>query len=416
MSARAMVSVAKHRMLGVGFLALLVFFVWGTYAIFTKQFVAYVPVTLQATRIGLQLPARADVKIRGVIVGAVRDVRTNGHGASLELAIHPSQASLIPANVTARILPKTLFGEKYVALQVPRHPSVRSIAAGDVIRESKVAIEVQKVLRDFYPLLRTVQPAQLDYTLTSIADALEGRGAALGHSLSVLDGYLRRMNPQVPQLVSDLGELSSVSDTYSQVLPEVADILRNSVTTGRTFVDKEQKIKALFDDVAGFSDTSRGFLEQNGANIAELARLGREQLPMYARYAPEYPCLLKGLVGQIPRLSQIWRGHMLHINLETLPHQPTGYTTQDSPVYGADNPPTCARLPDPPYSQQNPTPQPPMSQINDGVEGGHGKFRPRVAPELGAGAGSVTPATGRRPTLAGLLVGPLAQAGEVSGP
>jgi phospholipid/cholesterol/gamma-HCH transport system substrate-binding protein len=406
------VTVAKHRMLGVGFLALLVFFVWGTYAIFTKEFVGYVPVTLLASRIGLQLPQRADVKIRGVIVGAVRDVSTDGHRSRLQLAIHPSQASLIPANVTARIVPKTLFGEKYVALQVPKDPVSRSIAAGDVIRESKVAIEVQKVLRDFYPLLETVQPAQLNYMLTSVADALEGRGAALGHNLVVLDGYLRRMNPQVPQLVSDLDKLSSVSDTYAGVLPQVAQILRSSVTTGRTFVQKEQKIKALFDDVAAFSDTSRGFLQANGDNIVRLTRLGQEQLPMYAEYAPEYPCMLKGLVGTIPGLSQIWRGHMLHINVETLPHQPTGYTAQDSPVYGADNPPDCAALPSPPYSQENPTPQPPMSQIKDGVESGHGKFRRRVAPGPAVQDGPAAPRRQDGSDLATLLVGPLTGAGR----
>ena len=78
--------------------------------------------------------------------------------------------------MTARILPKTLFGEKYVALQVPADPSSRSIQAGDMIPESQVAIEVEKVLSDLYPLLRTVQPAQLNYTLTALAEALEGRG------------------------------------------------------------------------------------------------------------------------------------------------------------------------------------------------------------------------------------------------
>ena len=82
--------------------------------------------------------------------------------------------------MTARIVPKTLFGEKYVALQVPADPSARSIRAGDVISESRVAIEVERVLSDLYPLLRTVQPAQLNYTLTALADALEGRGDAVG--------------------------------------------------------------------------------------------------------------------------------------------------------------------------------------------------------------------------------------------
>ena len=59
------------RTLGVAFLAICVGFVWFTYAVFTKQFADYDVVTLKASKIGLQLPARADVKIRGVIVGEV---------------------------------------------------------------------------------------------------------------------------------------------------------------------------------------------------------------------------------------------------------------------------------------------------------------------------------------------------------
>ena len=50
-------STLGHKALGLAFLALLLFFVWATYAIFTKKFVDYVPVTLETSNIGLQLPA-----------------------------------------------------------------------------------------------------------------------------------------------------------------------------------------------------------------------------------------------------------------------------------------------------------------------------------------------------------------------
>ena len=92
MSVRSLASAAGHKSLGVAFLALLLFFVWGTYAIFTKKFVDYVPVTLETSKIGLQLPALADVKIRGVIVGDVRGISSQGDKAKLEPRIayhHP---------------------------------------------------------------------------------------------------------------------------------------------------------------------------------------------------------------------------------------------------------------------------------------------------------------------------------------
>ena len=58
----------RNRALGAGFVALVVVLGWLTYAIFNKSFVSYDDVTLRASAIGLQLPSRADVKIRGVIM------------------------------------------------------------------------------------------------------------------------------------------------------------------------------------------------------------------------------------------------------------------------------------------------------------------------------------------------------------
>jgi len=431
MSARSIAAAGGHRVLGVAFLVLLMLFGWATYAIFTKKFVDYVPVSLHTSSIGLQLPALADVKIRGVIVGDVREISSNGHGATLSLAIDPSKASVIPENTTARILPKTLFGEKYVALQVPKHPSPLSIEAGDVISESHVAIEVERVLNDIYPLLRTVQPAQLNYTLTAIADALEGRGEAIGQNLSTLDAYLKRTNPQVPLLVEDLTKLGQVSDTYREVAPELADLLRNSVKTGNTFVEKEAKVQALFDDVASFSSTSRDFLEQNGDNVIRLSQQGQAQLPLFAKYSSEYPCLLKGMVDWSPNMAQAYRDYTLHINLETLPNSPTGYSTADSPRYGAHNGPHCSTLPAPPYSQGRPGPQPAIHEVDDGVTGGHGKFRPRSAPGFDLTSGFAGTAAERSvvdalaapamgvpadevPDVASLLFAPLARGTAVS--
>ena len=77
---------------GIGFLALVVLAVYMTYAVFTKQFADYDEVTLESSKIGLSLPTRADVKIRGVIVGEVLEVQTDGDGAALTLGLYPSTA------------------------------------------------------------------------------------------------------------------------------------------------------------------------------------------------------------------------------------------------------------------------------------------------------------------------------------
>ena len=285
----------RNRAFGVGFLVLVVVLGWLTYAIFNKSFVSYDDVTLRASNIGLQLPSRADVKIRGVRVGEVlgASVRRDGDGVDLRLGLYPGERRTIPENVSARIVPKTLFGEKYVALQVPQRPSARSIRAGDVISESRVAIEVEKVLSDIYPLLRTVQPAQLNYTLTALADALEGRGDKVGGSLVVLDDYLKRMNPKIPLLVDDLGKLATVSDTYASVVPELATVLRNSVKTG-THVRGEGgegpgvvpgRGRVLLDEqgLLGAERVEHHPVEQAGPGPAPAVREVRPGVPLPAR-------------------------------------------------------------------------------------------------------------------------------------
>jgi phospholipid/cholesterol/gamma-HCH transport system substrate-binding protein len=366
-----------------------------------------------------------------VIVGEVREIDTDGDGARLLLAIKPEKVTVIPANATARIQPKTLFGEKYVALQIPEEPAASSITAHAVIQESEVATEVEKLLTDIYPLLRTVQPAELNYTLTAVATALEGRGERLGQNLVTLNDYLKRTNPLLPKLIEDLRLLSDVSDEYRAAIPELARLLRNSVTTGNTFVEKEQKIRALFADVSSFSATSRDFLEANGDNIIRLGEVSVPSLRLMEKYAPEYPCLLQGMSAWIPRMNSGWRGHKLHINLETIPTQPSGYSPADDPEYAAKNGPHCETLPTPPYSQANPGPQPPMSAVDDGVESGHGKFRPRAATGFDLTSGYSGTAAERSvvdaiaapvmgvpvdgvPDVATLLFGPLARGAEVS--
>jgi phospholipid/cholesterol/gamma-HCH transport system substrate-binding protein len=337
-----------HRALGLLFIGLLVFGIWLTNAVFTQKFISFDRVSMSTGTIGLQLPAKADVKVRGVIVGQVMKAETEGDGATLELGIKPDLIKTIPSNVTAAILPKTLFGEKYIELNIPADADSTALKAGDKIEQTKQPIEVERVLNDLYPLLRTVQPAELNYTLNALADALEGRGNKIGESLETLDGYLKKMNPQLPALIDDIKLLANVTDTYADVFPQLAATLRNTVKTGNTLVSREAKLHAFLKDTAAFSDTTKAFLDANGNNIIRLGQLSEPILALLARYSGTFPCMLDGIVRQAPRLADTFRGFVFHINLKTIPYQPRGYTAADRTVLGADNGPNCAGLPNPP--------------------------------------------------------------------
>lgn len=415
-----------HKVLGAVFVALLLLGVYASYGMFTQKFSSFDDLTLRTSVIGLQLPKKADVKIRGVIIGQVEDFKPTPDGVDVKLGIFPDKLHLVPSNVTGSIVPKTLFGEKYVSLIIPDNASPSPIKVGGVIPRTQVSIEVEKVLSDLYPLLETVQPAQLNYTLNAIATALEGRGGAIGNNIEVLDGYLKRLNPQIPQIIQDLKLTASVSDTYSSVMPQVATILRNTITTMNTLKDRSAKLHQLFTDVASFSDTATAFLDKNGDNLISLSQLSAAQLRLFAHYAPEYPCLMAGIVKAGKLQAQAFRGFTLHINLETLPHQPRGYTRADTPVYGDSiHGPTCLHLPNPAGGQAHPVGQP---NFVDGVDSPTGKGTDRTAPGWGQYAGSpsetgllkalIAPTMGEAPgdlgDLGPLLVAPMARGAEVS--
>ncbi|MFD1049940.1 MlaD family protein, partial [Kibdelosporangium lantanae] len=104
----------RYQLLGLVFLLIVALFVYLTVASYRKAFTPVAMVTLQTDHVGNQLQAGADVKVRGMIVGEVRDIRAMGDHAEMDLAMQPDKLDAIPANVSARLLPKTLFGERYV--------------------------------------------------------------------------------------------------------------------------------------------------------------------------------------------------------------------------------------------------------------------------------------------------------------
>jgi phospholipid/cholesterol/gamma-HCH transport system substrate-binding protein len=230
--------------LGVGFLLILVLTGALTYAFFVKAFTPSVDITVEASHIGLQLSRHADVKMRGLLVGEVRDVESDGRGARIDAALKPETVDTIPANVRVRIVPKTLFGEKYVELVVPPDPAPLPVAAGDVIvrERASVDIELERVLDDTYPLLRTLQPAKLNATLSALATALEGRGDDIGGNLTRLNDYLGEFNPHLPALKEDVTALADVADVYDDASPDLVRLLANATKTGNTVVVKQRAL------------------------------------------------------------------------------------------------------------------------------------------------------------------------------
>ena len=362
---RAFGAAAKLKVLGLIFLLGIVSLVGLTIAIYNKVFETNVPLKLQTGSIGNQLILPADVKLRGILVGQVRSLSSDGTVATMGLAMKPAEAKLVPANVRARILPKTLFGEKFVDLVIPANePIGPPIKAGATIGEDRTteAIETGKVFDDILPLLRTLQPDKLNATLTGLADALRGRGDALGANFALADDYFAQFNPHLETLKTDISGLADLATTYGTAAPDILRILGNQAVTQRTNVEKRDTLAAFLRGTAGFADTATDVFGANETRLIQLAAVSRPTLQVLATYSPEFPCLLKGLTDnnvdinktfdpQVSNPGTTVKEARLHITLEAVPQRPAYVKGKDDPKYDEDLGPDCYGLASPHFSR-----------------------------------------------------------------
>lgn len=346
---------------GVVFLVVVALLLGLAIASFQKRFTPVVMVTLETSRTGSQLQESSDVKLRGLIVGEVRTIEATPTGTRLGLALNPDEVSKIPANVSARLLQKTLFGERYVDLVTDPKTS-RPIREGDVIKQdrSTVGIELESVFDNLYPLLRTVQPGKLATTLNAVSTSLEGRGDQLGEHLEILDKYLKAINPKMPVIQKDIALLGDTLDVYNAAAPDLFRLTESLRTTNKTIVEKDQQLAAFLVGTAGFANTTAGFLRDNEQRIIQVGRVTRPTLQLLARYAPNYPCFASALVNWLPRANGTFASGMFHITLEVVPPR-AAYQPGEEPQYLDKRGPSCAGLPNPKGSQSNPY-QPPQQR------------------------------------------------------
>ena len=405
----------RLRLYGVVFLAVLALLLSLSVAVYRQAFTPAVRISLEADSLGNQLDPRADVKLRGLQVGEVRSVHADGRKATLDIALKPEYAADIPSDVRARLLPKTLFGEKYVDLVAPAHSSARPIRAGDVITQdrTRVGIELQQLMNDLLPLLRTVQPGKLNATLSAFATALEGRGDRIGDNLTRVEDYLHRLNPHLPSLTEDFARLADVAQVYGDAAPDLMEILRNTVTTSRTLVAERNRLASALTTTAGAADTAHDFLDANGDRLITLGQVSRPTLELFARYSPEYPCLFAGLVHEEQASEQAFRGGKMHITLEVV-RQQGAYQPGEEPRYADRSGPNCRDLP-------HPSVPAPGFHLNDGSRKGSSSGPLGVSAtraEQRAVGSLVSPVMGlpadEVPPVATLLFGPMARGTAVS--
>lgn len=344
---------ARDALIGVVYVALLAGLVGGAWLAYQRVFVDRTDITLTTGTVGNALQKGSDVKLHGVPVGTVTDIEPTATGARLTLALEPDVLAQLPVGTTARLLPKTLFGERYVSLLRPTDATGTTGAAGatleggDTIRQdaSAASVELEQVFDELLPVLQAIQPDKLSATLGELAQLLRGNGDRLGTTLVRWGEYLQKLNPLTPQLADDLAALGRVADAYTVAAPDLIDALDSFTTTSRTLVQERGNVERLFASVVVAADDTDAWLRRSSSTIIQLSDRSRAALEAVEPYAREFPCTFAALRDFVPVMDKVLGKGTdepgIHVVLDVTADRGRYVVGRDDPAFDATTGPRC---------------------------------------------------------------------------
>nr|WP_221333363.1 MCE family protein [Nocardia transvalensis] len=413
---------------------------------YTGHFTEKVPVTAMLTSTGDGLPTRADVKFRGMVVGTVDTVQVMAEGERqrADIALKPTVAHTIPANVTARVIPNNIFGVTAIEL-VDNGPAAATLSSGATIAEdtSAATIQLQTTLNVLRNVLDNIQPEKLGRVLATLSAALDPSARAPGSTIERLDNWLTQIH-DIPEIGGLLGNLGNAMTALSRSAPELVGVLSDSVTTARTLTERRDNLVALLTNAGGAVDSVNALFARNPDSGKFLVGGLDDLFGGLAKDPDAIPFTAANLNTALHRLKTIFRWGPKRqmawaMDVSFTPFQQ--YTAKDCPHYGDLAGPRCGgpTVPDqaPPQqfpAQQQyqwldaagppPAPAPPVPQSLPGLPLIPGITAPAshrstpAAPGAAAelrGPDAVAAVVGAKPNMAQLmLLGPVLSGGHVT--
>ncbi len=209
----------------------------------------------------------SDVRILGLPAGSVSAVEVEGNRVRVDLKI-PNDIP-VPEDVTAKIVPQSLIGERYVQLAPAFEDGMERAPNGLVIDEDHVIVPVEpdEALAALKEFLDSLDPKGLGRLVTNLEEDLRGNGSALNRMLDSFSDVVTTFaekDEAVGRIVDSFDRLTTTLATREQQLGQVLDAFAEA---SQVLADERGSIEGL---VAGLADLSREGLALVGEHDQEL--------------------------------------------------------------------------------------------------------------------------------------------------
>src|SRR5271163_605773 len=286
---------------------------WLVFLQYNGDFTDKTKLTMLSDRAGLVMDPGSKVTYNGVQIGRVDKVdeieRDGKPAVKFSLDVYPKYLHLIPANVDARIVATTVFGEKYVSMTAPDNPLPQRITPSNVIDSRSVTTEFNTVFQTLVELAQSVDPVKVNLTLSAAAQALSGLGEKFGQSIVNGNRILDDLNLQMPVIRHDIQQLAALGDVYANAAPDLFDALNNAVTTARTLNRHQAELDAALLAASGFASTGEDIFTRSKPYLIRLLADLSPTAHLLDTYSPEVFCTLRNFADLAPKVAVLESGN-----------------------------------------------------------------------------------------------------------
>lgn len=233
----------------------------------------------------------SDVLIAGAKAGTVRDIRLQDSQAMVTIALDDAHAP-VGKDARATIRPKSILGEKYVALDPGRGDA---LPGGSTLPRPQVARAVD--LQDVVNSLDQPTREKLRTLVIELGGGLSGQGAGLNQTISAGRNDLDDLTAVANTLAARDADLQAVIQGLDQVTAELArsdrgqqlgGLIKNSNALLASLAQQDAQIKAALTE-------TNAALARNDAALAN----GAGALNDVFRQAPQLVSLSNELMGDL---------------------------------------------------------------------------------------------------------------------
>ncbi len=215
-----------------------------------------------------------DVRIAGVLVGSVEDIRLEGKHALVTFRVEEDQPVYDTSVATIDYL--NLMGQRYVELSRPAEEG-RRLADGATIPLERTAegLDLTAMFNAFKPLFELIQPDDVNRLADNIIQVFQGQGGALQHLTDQTARLTSTLADRDEVIGAVIENVSAVMDTVAEHRTEMSAMVGQLDDLTGTIAGHKEQIGATIDGVSGLVEVFSGLVSEMRPTVdKDVAALG----------------------------------------------------------------------------------------------------------------------------------------------